>query len=264
MDSISHVSISIIYAFLGGILPSIVWLLFWMREDKKNPEPFGSLALAFMGGVAAVFISLFLEKLFFNIDPVTLFTGDFFHPILEWFRSIAVQKNIALNRFLLVIFFAPIIEEVSKFVMAYFFALRSKDNDEPLDPIIYMITTALGFAAMENMLFLIDPISKNDIISSILTGNMRFVGAMLLHTVSSATIGVFISFNFFKKKIREDLLIFVGILVAILIHSIFNYFMIGNPNYFIILEVIWIVVIMILLAFEKIKRIKLEKIQIIN
>ncbi len=260
MESISHILTSILYAFLGGILPAIVWLIFWIREDKKHPEPKGMLALAFLGGVAAVFISLFLEKIVFNMNSNFFFPGDFLRSILMWFKDISVQKDIVLNRLLLVTIFAPIIEEVTKFVLAYILVLRSRDDDEPIDPMIYMITTALGFAAMENMFFLIDPISKNNLATSILTGNMRFIGAMLLHTISSATIGIFISFNFFKKRLREDFWALVGIISAIIIHGVFNFFMVGNSNYFVVLEVIWIVVIILLLAFEKIKSINLEKI----
>ena len=99
--------------------------------------------------------------------------------------------------FLLVTLFAPVIEEVLKFIFAYILVLRSKDDNEPIDPIIFMITTALGFAAIENMLFLIDPITSNNLHLSIYTGNLRFIGAMLLHTVSSATIGIFIGFQLF-------------------------------------------------------------------
>ena len=53
----------LIYALLGGILPACIWLLFWLREDKKSPEPKYMIVLAFLGGIAAVFISLYFEKI---------------------------------------------------------------------------------------------------------------------------------------------------------------------------------------------------------
>jgi RsiW-degrading membrane proteinase PrsW (M82 family) len=248
------------YAFLGGVIPAIVWLLFWNKEKKDNPEPKRAIILTFLGGMIAVFASLILEKICYSINPDTIFHGVFFQAILTWFKNIATQSNNPLNKILLVIIFAPIIEEILKFITAYILVLRGKDDRDPIDPMIYMITTALGFAAIENMLFLIDPISHGDLITSVLTGNIRFIGAMLLHTVSSATIGIFISFNFFDTWLEKAFWTIVGVISAILIHAFFNFFMVVNSDYFVVLEVIWIVVIIILLAFEKIKRVRLEKI----
>lgn len=255
-----HILISITIAFFGGFLPSIVWLTFW-NEEKRNPEPKSMLALAFVGGIAAVFLSLFFEKIFFNTDPNILFSGHFLQPVLKWFEQIANQKGVSINQLLLVVIFAPFIEETLKFIMAYIMVLRSRNDREAIDPIIYLITTALGFAAIENMLFLMDPIIKNNLYLSIYTGNLRFIGAMLLHTVSSATLGIFIGFNFFDKKMEEYFWTFVGIISAIIIHALFNFFMMSSgSNYLIVLEVIWITVIIVLFILEKIKRIKLEKI----
>ncbi len=252
--------IPIIIAFLGGFLPSIVWLIFW-NEEKRNPEPKKMILLAFIGGIAAVFLSLFFEKLVFNADPNIFFPGHFLQSILGWLKDIANQKGVALGQLLLITLFAPIIEEVLKFIMAYILVLRSRDDNEPIDPIIYMITTAIGFAAIENMLFLMDPIIKNNLHLSIYTGNMRFIGAMLLHTVSSATIGIFIGFNFFDKKLHKYFWIAVGICSAIIIHAVFNFFMMSSgQNSLIVLEVIWITVIIVLFILERIKMIRLEKI----
>ena len=213
------------FAFLGGILPALVWLWFWTNEDRKNPEPKEMIAIAFIGGMIAVFISLFLEKYFFGLGLKNLFASSIFSNTLFWFEKIASQTNLPIDKVLLVVIFAPFIEEITKFIMAYVLVLRSKENDEPLDPMIYMITTALGFAAIENMLFLMTSWDKNhDIISSVLTGNMRFLGAMLLHTISSATIAAFMSFYFFDGKIKKTFFVILGIICAIILHGIFNLF----------------------------------------
>ncbi len=249
----------IIYALLGGVLPAFVWLFYWLREDEKKPEPKSMILLAFVGGIIAVFLSLYLEKLVYVINPDKLFSADFLKPILNWFKHISVIKNIALNRLLLIALFAPFIEEVCKFALAYILVLRSKSNDEPIDPMIYMITIAIGFAAIENVMFLINPMIKNEIIIGFLTGNMRFIGATLLHTVSSVTIGMFIGFNFYDSKFKKFLWTIVGLICAIVVHSLFNFFMTGSSqDSFIALEVIWILVIIVLLMFEKIKNVKVH------
>ena len=68
--------ISITIAFFGGFLPSIVWLIFW-NEEKKKAEPKRALVLAFLGGMAAVFLSLLFEKIMYNTSPDTLFSGEY-------------------------------------------------------------------------------------------------------------------------------------------------------------------------------------------
>jgi protease PrsW len=261
MDFTPQALITIFLAFISGVIPALIWLYFWTTEDKKNPEPKSMLALAFIGGMVAVFVSLFLEKYLFGLGLKNLFYTDFLEHLLSWFDSIAKQNGVLLDKVLLVVIFAPVIEELTKFIMAYILVLRSSADDEPLDPMIYLITTALGFAAIENMLFLINPFENGDIILSIFTGNMRFVGATLLHVISSATIALFISFHFFGSKLKKMWFTLLGIVCSIILHGVFNFFMIGNQNSSIIaLELIWITVIIILLAFEKIKKIRLEKI----
>lgn len=263
IDIDSHLITTILLSFISGILPVIVWIYFWMKEDKENPEPKSMLILAFIGGMIAVFVSLFLEKYFYGLSLKSIVESSFLGNTITWFETIAKQTNVSVDKVLLVVIFAPIIEEISKFVMAYILVLRSKADDEPLDPMIYMIMTALGFSAIENMLFLINPFDIHDYITSIFTGNMRFIGATLLHTISSATIAMFISFHFFDNKIKKFIFIIMGIVASIVMHGVFNLLMIGNQfASTLALVLIWITVIILLLAFEKIKKIRRE--QIIN
>jgi len=256
-----HIITPILLAFISGVIPALIWLFFWTSEDSKNPEPKSMLALAFVGGMVAVFISLFLEKYFYDLGLSKIFSSGIFSKILPWFETVSKQTSVQLDKVLLVAVFAPAIEEISKFVMAYILVLRSKEDDEPLDPMIYMITTALGFAAIENMLFLIDPFYRNNFVMTIFTGNMRFIGATLLHTISSAIIAMFISFHFFDNKIKKVLFTIFGIACSIIVHGTFNFLMIGDKATSIFaLELIWITVIILLLIFERIKKNKLDKI----
>lgn len=258
----THFLTALLFAFLGGFLPTLAWLFFWLRQDSENPEPKRMILLAFAGGFVAVVVSMYLERFSSSIDIKHLMSIEPLKPILTWMKEYAMSNNIAFDRFLLVSIFAPIIEECSKLLLAIALVLKSRENDEPIDPIVYMITVALGFAAIENMLFLIDPFVKSNLVLGIMNGNMRFIGATLLHVISSATIGMFMGFNFFDTKIKKILWTIAGLFSAIIMHSMFNFFMVntsGNSG-FATLQTIWIVVIIILLCFEKIKRLGVEKI----
>ena len=80
----------------------------------------------------------------------------------------------------------------------------------------------LGFAAAENMLFLITPISGGNILASFFTGDVRFIGSTILHVVASAAIGFALAFS---DKSRSSIRIAVGVgglILAGVLHTAFN------------------------------------------
>ncbi len=217
------------FALLGGILPALLWLWFWLKQDKKRPEPRGLILLAFVVGMIAVPVVLPFEKL-----ADSYFSGTV--AIILWSAT----------------------EEIFKYAFAYFAVLRRKAMDEPVDAVIYMITVALGFAALENTLFLIGPIVDGNFMDTVINGNLRFLGATLLHTLSSAMIGVMIALSFYKKSIYKKTYAFFGLVLAIILHSLFNFFIMrgSGDKIMTIFIFVWIGIIILILLFEKVKRIR--------
>jgi RsiW-degrading membrane proteinase PrsW (M82 family) len=253
---------TIIFATIGGFIPTIIWLVFWHKQDSQTPEPKHMVILTFLGGTLAVLISLFLEKKLYNYDIIGLLSNFPFSPITLFIKSFAIEQGINIKRLCIVVFFAPIIEEVSKFVMTYAISIKTKHNDEAIDNVIYMITGALGFAFLENVFFLIEPIVRQETIFTVLTADVRFIGATLLHATASAIVGMAMAFSFFKGRITRTLAKVIGIFLAIVLHSVFNLFIIIDKGNEAIkaLIIIWFVVIVILFLFERIKRVRLNKI----
>ena len=151
-----------------------------------------------------------------------------------------------------------IVEEVSKFAFVYFIALRNRIADEPVDDIIYLIISALGFVTFENTLFLIPSIHNGDFLDVIIHGNLRFIGASLLHIMSSATIGVTMALSFYKPRLEKVLYTTSGVIIAIVLHTAFNLLIINSveKNIFLIFGIVWVGIIVLLLLFEKVKYIK--------
>lgn len=154
-------------------------------------------------------------------------------------------------------FFLALIEEVMKFSAAYIVAFRSKAFDEPIDAVIYMVTAALGFSAIENALFLFNPLSSGNVLDTIITGNLRFVGASILHVMASAVVGLTLALCFYKARSVRRHMVFLGIITATVLHTIFNLSIMSNSgnNTFITFLILWFSVVGLLLFFEKIKRI---------
>ena len=133
--------------------------------------------------------------------------------------------------------------------------------EDPVDWPIYLITTALGFAAIENTLFLIKPLSLDQATVSLLTGQLRFLGATLLHTVASGIIGISIGLSLYMNKWQKKLAVLMGIVGAIALHSVFNFFIMSNEgnNFIKIFGFLWVVTIIVLLVFEKLRRMSGEE-----
>ncbi|MEX0909868.1 MAG: PrsW family glutamic-type intramembrane protease [Candidatus Paceibacterota bacterium] len=220
---------TIIFAFLGGLLPALLWLWFWLKEDALHPEPRRYITLTFIAGILTV-------------------------PLVLPFQ-IAVYNNFT-DPTLMIILWAGI-EEVMKFVIAYIVALNQRFVDEPIDMVIYMITVALGFAAAENALFIFHPLTDGNTLVSIITGNLRFIGSTLLHVFASATIGVMLGFAFYKGTLKRFYATMIGIILATALHTLFNFFIIeDNGKYtFLVFATVWAAIIMLILMFERIKRI---------
>ncbi len=218
---------NILFAIAGGLIPAILWLWFWLREDP-HPEPKKILLLTFLYGMMAVAFALVLE-----------------YAVKLYFAGAIMY------------FFWAIIEEFTKYYAANRAALRRPSYDEPVDALVYLITAALGFACLENILFMFKDFSAGGMLSGLITGNLRFIGATLLHTASSAVVGASLAFSFFHRENRKINLA-GGLLLASFLHFLFNYFIINNggENVLKIFIPLWFFIIIIFFIFEKIKRIK--------
>ena len=221
---------NMLIAFMGGLIPALFWLWFWLREDTPHPEPKALIASAFIAGMAIVPIVLPLQKY-----ALERFSGDS------------------------LIFIWVVIEEVLKYSAALVVVLWNRAVDEPIDTIIYIIAVALGFSAFENALFIFTPLQNGNIAESILTGNFRFLGATLLHVLASGTVGALMAMSFYMKKRMRIMLATLGLIIAIALHAIFNSFIMESSSGETILTVflfVWMGIIALLLIFEKVKQIE--------
>ena len=230
-------SSSLAAILLGGFLPTLLWLWFWLKEDP-HPEPRKTLVISFLLGMAAVPAVLLAEYLFY-LAAVKL--------------GIAGEGEI---KSIFLLFGWAFLEEGAKFLTAWWADLKRSVYDEPVDALIYLITVALGFAALENVLFLSN-LAKEGLSASLITADLRFFGATLLHTVTAGVMGVSIAFSFFHKEHRHRN-IWGGIILATLLHGAFNAFIIQGATGTAILKtfsIVWALIILLIFFFEKVKRI---------
>jgi RsiW-degrading membrane proteinase PrsW (M82 family) len=220
----------LVFSLLGGIIPSLLWLWFWLREEEGS-ESNALLAIIFFMGMVSVIVVLPIEKL--------------------------IQTTISSNTGQIILWSSA--EELIKYLAVLLILYKTDNASKPIDWPIYMITAALGFAAMENTLFLIKPFSITGATAALLTatslGQLRFLGANLLHTVTSGAIGIAIGISYFMEKLEKKWFLFIGFIIAIALHSAFNFFIIkNNGNELEVFAFLWVVTIIVMLLFEKVRR----------
>lgn len=193
-----------------GILPSLIWLSIYLKEDE-HPEP-----------------NRFILKIFF--------WGALMAPIAAGaeFILIGAIKNFSLPlilvNFLIFFVFIGIVEEYCKFLAVRIGMLKNPAFDEPTDAMIYLIVSGLGFAALENVLAIFHFIenSGNIIGEAIEITALRFLSSTLLHVLASAIVGYYLARkHFFSRKYG----VVEGLIIAGFLHGTYNILTITSDSF---------------------------------
>lgn len=236
-------------AIAGGVLPSLVWLWFWLKQDSKSPEPTGLIALSFFAGMAIVYFVLPLQK--FVLAHIV--------QIVDAVNALALKISLAApSEETIRTTLWAFIEEFAKYATVFFIAFKSKFFDEPMDAVIYIITAALGFSAMENTLYIFRDLANSGAIEVFGNGNMRFLGATIVHIVSSAFIGIAMAFSFYAPKYIKFIAVALGIFTATLLHAYFNLSIMvsdGTMKTLLVFSQFWGAIIGIIVLLALVKRI---------
>ncbi len=174
--------------------PALFWFWFFARRDR-NPEPAGLLLRTFLWGALMVIPAGLLQV------------------FLESIGSSAFGAGIGAGLLLLVV--GPI-EEVSKFIAAQSIA-KNKAFDEPIDGLIYATAAALGFATLENALYMF----QNGASIILIRGPISTLG----HILFALPWGYAMSLKRFRGGhwvLRR------GLLLGALLHGLFDVFLIGS------------------------------------
>lgn len=186
--------------FLVTILPSIVILYFFFTSDKYK-EPIPSLIKCFLVGV------------FLTLPSYILTTS-----IIKFF----VQNTDIDVLYIFSFLGGALVEELLKFIGIFACLHLIKDFDEPIDGIIYGVCISIGFATLENFYY-IYYLEYKDTASLIL----RSLGAIPLHALTGAVIGMYMVSFFYKSKQK----FYTGFFITYLVHSFYNLLILNNLEY---------------------------------
>ncbi len=199
-----------------GLLPSFVWLSFYLKKDR-HPEPNSMVLKIFFYGMLLAPLAIVLE----------LFLIWLLNPQLS---LSALLTQTGQDSFLKVILAATLIpafvEEYLKYGVVKLKVLKNSAFDEPVDTMLYCIIAGLGFAAVENLLILFKGLSFEE---ALITIGLRFLGATLVHALASGIVGYWLALALLYSQRRKKLIV-SGLTIAIIFHSCYNYLTVNLFN----------------------------------
>jgi len=182
-----------LFSILSAVIPTLL-IIYYFDTSDKYPEPWRYLIATFALGVATV-IPIFIFGYFARDYIVNL--SD---PV---FRAFSIS-----------LFLAAIPEELLKFAVVFFFCLRLKAFDEPMDGLVYGVTASLGFATFENIMYVMN--------GGILTSIARAITAVPSHAIDGAIMGYYLAQWKFSGK-NKSYYLFMAIFGPILLHFTYDF-----------------------------------------
>ena len=193
-----------IFSFVLAVIPALFLVRYFYKQDNLKKEPKGLIVKVFLLGIVSTIPIIIIEI------------------ILSEFNKLILADTIQFFAFKAFIV-AGFSEEYLKFLVVRIYPYRKKYFDEVMDGIVYTIVAGLGFACLENIIYVIN--------GGILTAIIRAFTAIPLHALAAGIMGYYIGEGKFAsdKKIRNRFFI-QGLIWAILIHGLYDFFLFISPQ----------------------------------
>jgi len=181
-----------------ALAPVVIILIYIYFRDKYGKEPIG---LLLKGLLAGVFITL----------PIII-TEKILSIPAEGFSGLSYT---AWQSFIV----AALTEESFKFLAVFLLFWKSSEFDERFDGIVYAVFVSLGFAAVENIMYVFN--------HGMGTGIMRALTAVPAHALFGITMGYYIGLAKFIPNLRQKLLT-KAILYPLILHGLYNFLILSG------------------------------------
>lgn len=191
-------------AFVSAVVPVVLLLFFIYRKDKYQPEPLGKLLLAFFVGCLSVIPAAMMEGVIMIAAPSAEYM-----PVL----------NGLFNGYLV----AGLSEELCKLLLLLLVIWKSPHFDEFFDGIVYAAYLSLGFACVENIMY----VFQGD--DQMATALARGLLAVPAHFLFAVTMGYYVSLAKFDPGKKGGYL-FKAFLYPMLLHGTYDALLMVSSN----------------------------------
>ncbi|WP_248723176.1 PrsW family intramembrane metalloprotease [Seonamhaeicola sp. ML3] len=179
-----------------ALAPVFLIILYIYYKDKYEKEPKKLLFYNFLlGAIVSIIVT---TVLYFAIGTVAEFS-----------------RTSVFEQFIYAFFVVGLVEEFSKYIIVRYFAQPNKEFNEPFDGIVYAVMVSLGFAATENIFYVIE--------GGYATALLRAFTAIPAH----ATFGILMGYFMGKAKFADNkkFLNLMGLALATVFHGAYDFFL---------------------------------------
>lgn len=194
-----------------ALAPIAAILLYMFFRDRYEHEPIKLLIGAFIMGCLTVIPVLFVES--FLSKALAFLSGT----LAVFWQSFVV---------------AATTEEFFKLLFLYWFIWKRKDFNEKFDGIVYAVFISMGFAAIENILYVFD--------YGFQTGITRALTAVPAHFLFGVTMGFYFGLAKFYPKMKAKLL-WAAFIYPIILHGIYDFILMSGSPFYLLLFVPFVV-----------------------
>lgn len=178
-----------------ALAPGVAIAIYIYLKDKHEREPLSLLLISFLYGVLSTAVTLFISL------PL-----DFIFLINE--------QNV-VHQFGNAFFKVALVEEFSKFIFIRFILYNNKNFNEPFDGIVYACMVGMGFATLENIIYVFQYGAP--------TGFIRIFTAVPAHATFAVLMGYFLGKAKFTHR-KELYYSFLALLIPTAFHGAYDYF----------------------------------------
>ncbi len=193
--------------FVLAFGPGIFWLWYFYKKDKLEPEPKSLILRTFFFGMLMVIPAGMIEHV------ITMGMGTY-------------------SLIVLTVIVAPVVEEYCKYFVVRRTVFNHTEFDEPMDGIVYAAAAALGFASLENLVYVgstyfaaqtvagADSIVAPVLGISVTRAVFSVPGHVLFSVMWGSALGA-VKFMPGGANKRKGY-IYAGLILAMILHGVFN------------------------------------------
>ena len=181
--------------FALALAPGCAIILYIYRKDKHEREPLSLLAISFIYGILSTAVTFILSW------PLNTY--------------ILLQRESLVDEFYSAFFKVALVEEFSKFLFVRFVLFRNRNFNEPFDGIVYTVMVGMGFASLENVLYVFQ------------YGFETAIWRMFTAVPAHATFAILMGFFLGKAKFAQGgklLYMLTALFAATFFHGSYDYF----------------------------------------
>jgi RsiW-degrading membrane proteinase PrsW (M82 family) len=196
---------------LASLAPICIILFYIYFRDKYEREPLGLLLKSVVAGMLVVLPILFVERLLMALMP-----------------ALGQIGTAAYHAFVV----AGTTEEAFKFLVLYLLIWKSPSFNEQFDGIVYAVFVSLGFAAVENVIYVME--------GGMQTAMLRALTAVPAHALFGITMGYYLGIARRYQELRSSYLI-RALLYPILLHGIYDFILMVEIDWLLVLFIPYVI-----------------------